>query len=836
MPALDLTVRRAGRKMEKIAAMEDVFPMTLYRRIVLGGVLLLAVSSLAQQEVKFVPSPSTSLSKTRQLLDAADLRIMLPLGYSQEQGGNAVFAGRAGVVEQRDYLRARSSGQRDWISLAIVAGVGGGYDFALAGETWQDERSEINADLGDVERQLQSLLKSKGSSAARKPDMAYEMYRLGHIEADRALALIKAMGYTTIEFVESSKAKGSEKIFDEIKGKTDKLPFIIKVVNAAKTSLMQPDASSKKTSSSSSKSKGVAGAPKLGGEHLHSTTAGAPQERLLLVYDRNEPEALERLINLLQAQVDVPAQQIVIEALIVEINTSHVQDLGVELSGSRGSASGRFGPSETSGRSIGSFIFSRDTFTNFTNFRAKLEALEESGDAEVLSSPSVLVLNDRQARIQVGRQIPVSRTTSTTAAVTKGIEYFPIGIVLNLRPRINTEGTEVTMQIETIISSISPESAARLEGADSGVEFSPIVDNRLVETYVRVADGTPFIIGGLLSTNEQGSKIGLPFVSNIPYLGRLFSRERVEKEWREVIVVITPHIVPLEDHSFSYLIPKDSDIFDRFDFKLFRNAYRVRDNDVWDLQFIRQSPVLQDLVKRLQYHAQEDVMLQRQEPFSTLLDGNIPGEQVLVRCMLSDIVDILGFYEEIDLEKVFFFEDLGGEGRGNDFDDADLSQILLDIQAAPERAVLLTYKAQPQPDGDSPFSYPVATLRDTLVPTEERAFMRFLREVNPDDPDSGPLEWTIVLANDNDVRQLRKVLILKRVLELNSKLPLTLEAFRPGLQILFPTREDMRNRYHLIDGDVAALFYETSPNQYYPAFERIFNRTLNQIEAALGDR
>ena len=60
------------------------------------------------------------------------------------------------------------------------------------------------------------------------------------------------------------------------------------------------------------------------------------------------------------------------------------------------------------------------------------------------------------------------------------------------------------MQIETIISSISTESAARLEaGAGQGIEFSPIVDNRLVETYVRVADGTPFIIGGLLSTEQQ---------------------------------------------------------------------------------------------------------------------------------------------------------------------------------------------------------------------------------------------------------------------------------------------------------------------------------------------
>ena len=799
-------------------------------RLVFGA--LLAVSVQAQQEVKFTPSPSGSLNKTRQLLNAADLRIMLPLGYQQGEGAGS-FAGRPGVVEHRAYFRDGPGG-RDWIYLAIVAGVGGGYDFALTGQTLRHGETEASADLGAVERQLTSLLKSKSSKGSEKPDVAYEMYRLGHIEADRALALVKAMGYTTVEFVESSKAKGTEQIFDEIKGKSENFPIIIKVVNAAKTSLMQPDASTKRTSSPSSKGKGVAGAPQLGGEHLHSTTGGAPQERLLLVYDRDEPEALERLINLLQTHVDVPAQQIVIEALVIEVNTSHVRDLGVELSGSKGSGSGSFGPSETTGRSIGTFIFSRDTFADFTNFRAKLEALEESGDAEVLSSPSVLVLNDRQARIQVGQQIPVARTTSTTAAVTKGIEYFPIGIVLNLRPRINSEATEVTLQIETIISSISPESAARLEGANTGVEFSPIVDNRLVETYVRVADGTPFIIGGLLSTNEQSSKIGLPLISAIPFLGRLFSRERVEKEWREVIVVITPHIVPPDESSFSYLIPKDSDTFDRFDYKLFRNAYRVRDNEVWDLQFIRQSPVLQDLVRRVRRHAEEDVMLQRKEPFSTLLDGDIPGEEVLVRRMLHDIVGKLEFYEEIDLEKVFFFEDLGGQGRGNDFDDADLGEILRRIRKSPESAVLLTYKAQPQPDSESPFSYPVAAVRDTLVPTEERAFMRFLREVNEVDAEGLPLTWTIVLANEADVQQLQKALILKRMLELNSKLSLTLQAFRPGVQILFPTREDMRERYHLIDGEMAQLFYETSPNQYYPAFERIFNRTVKYIEAALG--
>jgi hypothetical protein len=75
---------------------------------------------------------------------------------------------------------------------------------------------------------------------------------------------------------------------------------------------------------------------------------------------------------------------------------------------------------------------------------------------------------------------------------------------------------------------------------------------------------------------------------------------------------------------------------------------------------------------------------------------------------------------------------------------------------------------------------------------------------------------------------------LKALLELNNKLPLTLRAFRPGLQILFPSHEDMENRYHLIDSEVAQLFYETSGSQYYPAFERVFNQKVREVEKILG--
>jgi len=798
------------------------------------GALCVGFAGMAHGDemAPLIASPFSSLAKTRQLLDAADLRIMLPLGFSLRRGATGgALTSRIGVVESRVY--AHLAGGRS-VEVAIVEAPVAGYEFALYGPA---------EDLPDISRRFR-VLADRGKAAKLRVELGYEMLRLGHMEADRALSLLKALGYSTIEFAESAKSQAGRGIFDLIRERTLPLPWVINVINATKTSLLEEapagvrgrTLTSTRTTTSSSAAK-TKGAPGLGGSHLHSTTGGSPQERLLLVYDRNEPEALEKLINLIQTQIDVAAQQIVMEALVVEINTSELRNLGVEFRGATEHVQGTFERTSNTGSSLGTFLFSRDSFTDFVSFRASLEALEESGNAEVLSSPSVLVLNDRQARIQVGRQIPVARTTATTATVTKGIEYFPIGIVLNLRPRINPQGSEVTLQIETIISSISPESAALVEsGADKGVEFSPIIDNRLVETYVRVADGTPFIIGGLLSTNEQETRVGVPVLATIPFLGRLFSRELVEKERREVIVVITPHIVPQEESSFSYLIPKDSGIFDRFDYQLFRNAYRVRDEDVWDLKFIQESQVLRDLVHRVAQHAEADVMLQRREPFRTLLAGDIPGEEVLVRRMLGEIVDKLDYTGEVDLEKVFFFAVPDGAGEGQYLEDRGLADLLSPVLATPDRAVLLSFEAQSTPSGDSPFVYPVATVIDTVVPTGERELIKFVRRVNPNDDLGRPLRWTLVLADQSDVKHLKQVLVLKRLLELNEKLPLTLQAFQPGLQILFPTRDDMRRRYHLIGSEVAQLFYETSSSQYYPAFERVFNRIVQEIGDPMGRR
>ena len=794
---------------------------------------LFATSAWAQDEVLFADSPHRSVSRTRQALNAADLRVLLPLGYvhTAERGA---LDGRMGVVENRLYRRSVDGvmGTEQYVvELAIVNGVSGGYEFALKGHRDRGKTRTSNPDLSGIHREFLSLLRQNKPQRGDQPELAHEMFRLGHIEADRALALLKALRYHTIELEETSSGSKYEKIFELVEDRDAKLPWIVKVANASKTSLLESDP--KASSKSSSSRKSTDGAPQLGGSHLHNTTTGAPEERLLLVYDRHDPEPLEELVNLLQAHIDVPAQQIVIEALVIEVNTSKLQDLGVEWSGSQGSGQASFERSSIfSGKRLGSFIFSRDGFGDFMDFRASIEALAERGDAEVLSSPSVLVLNDRQARIQVGRQIPIARTTATTSSVAKGIEYFPVGIVLNLRPRIDRENTEVTMQIETIISSISTESAARLEaGAGQGIEFSPIVDNRLVETYVRVADGTPFIIGGLLSTEQQQTKIGMPLVSSIPLLGRLVSRERVETEQREVIVVITPHIVPLEEMSFSYLIPKDSELFDRFDTKLFRNAYRVRDDDVWDLKFIAQSPVLKELVRTVQVQTRENVMLKRQSPFEELLSGRIPGEEVLVRRMLYEIVGKLNFHQEVNLDQVFFFTPPEDSRRGQSFsDDLTLQDLLPKALAAPENAVVLAYEARPQPQEGQAFSLPLATVEETVLTGDKD---ELLWDLNTYSEHAQAEQWAVVLSDQEDVERLRKVLILKRVLSLNKNLEHTLQAFRPGVQILFPTREDMNNRYHLIDREVAQLFYETK--YPYQVAQRHLNEAVRRVQNVLGE-
>ena len=240
------------------------------------------------------------------------------------------------------------------------------------------------------------------------------------------------------------------------------LPVVIKMIDAAKTSLLEEEP--RKDSKDKNVSIWDAGTKDkslhLRSQYLDRITAGEPQQRLLIVYDEEDPESLESLLDLLRNQIDLPARQVLIEAMVVEVNDTDVLNLGVSYSGSKDDVSGSFNsgsahPSSESEDSLPlNFVF--DSTADVADFfQARISALVEDGQAEILSKPSVLVLDGRQASIQVAHQVPVvTKLHESVIGITSAIEYHTAGIVLNLRPRVNESGSHITMQVESIIGEV----------------------------------------------------------------------------------------------------------------------------------------------------------------------------------------------------------------------------------------------------------------------------------------------------------------------------------------------------------------------------------------------
>jgi type II secretory pathway component GspD/PulD (secretin) len=670
----------------------------------------------------------------------------------------------------------------------------------------------------------------------RAPRLRHLVYDLSYTQADRALAVLKALGYNTVEFSSAAGDSRYDQLYRPVAEGGTRKPTVIKLIDAPKTSLMDRDpAAEELTPQQAQLMAAQAGkrqaVPDIGGTYLHQSTTGEPQERLLIVYDEGDPAALEELLALLREDLDVAARQVVISALVLEINTDRARELGIQFGAGNGRNDVSFEKGSNGSMTPFTYVFDKAAQKTAWVFSAKLQALIENGEAEVLSNPSVLVLDGRQARIQVGQQVPVVNSTSTAAGITSSVEYFPVGIVLNLRPRINQEGSEVTMQVETIVSAVAQSSTT-----SSSVFFAPTVDNRQVQTFVRVADNTPFIIGGLISSDAKTRKAGIPGLARVPVVGSLFGRNAVSAAKREVVVVLTPHVVPQEDRSFSYLIPKDSGRFDSFERTLFRNAYRIRSSDLYDLQFVYESEVLRNLRRTIEARAASDPSLRRTEPYASLLRGEIPGEGILVRRMLWEIVKRSGLAEKIDPKQILVFQPSAADPQSTDFEASFLDKRLAQIDGV-HNAMLLSFNANLAGTPEHPFVQPKGEISYESVQPQD--YEKRLIEANARHADGTPDRWSILLTDAYSgstapLDILRNVLVLKRVLSLNSSLPLTISEFKVGRQIIFPTEDDIARTVHVVDRDAARLFYESK--EYYRAFEQEFNSTTRNMMNTMGRR
>jgi Flp pilus assembly secretin CpaC len=809
------------------------------RKTVWASIALIAASAWAQmptwtsENAAAFKSP-LSATRTRRAVNALAAETMLRLGYTElTDSALARMSSLPGVDNVRSLQKKMPDGSTRVLEFGVAPGITGGVNVQIYGAAVTGAVTMPNPDMTDVQQRLAATLQEQPAPAAAGPvqraDVAHHIYQMSYVQADRAVGFLKALGYSTIEFQKALGEGPYESVFEPVRKGEAQLPVVVKLIDSAKTSLMDPfTPPSAVPGMPMPMPQPVYGGggmtrnpiPDIGGTFLHQITTGEPQQRLMIMYHQNDPDSLEEILRILTEQIDVPARQVVISALVVEVNRDRFRELGITFRDSNGKVTAEFKEDPQTGLPLPfTFTYDESAFRSVFRLNATLKALVERGEAEILSNPSVLVLDGRQARIQIGQQVPVVNSTATAAGITSSVEYFPVGIVLNLRPRISDDGSEVTMQVETIVSAVA--STAPVGG---DVFFAPTVDNRQVQTFVRVADSTPFIIGGLIAADNKNNRSGIPVLSQIPFLGALFRQTTVSRTKREVIVVLTPHVVPLEQKNFSYVIPKDSDIFDSSGNRLFRNAYRLRSRDVYDLRFVHESEVFQRMLTRVRSEAEQQPVLRRTEPFAALMRGEIPGESILVHRMLWEIVNRSGYTKHLADERIIVFEPRPDDPASTDFILSFFNQKLQTMRKGPN-AMVITFDAENRGTPEHPFAQPKATITFENVTKEN--FEKRLIELNPRGPDGKPLKHSILLteqysgrANPFDV--LKGVIILKRLLNLNTNLPMTIKDFHVGRQIIFPTEEDIQQGFHVIDRDAAQLFFEVM--QYYRAFEQEFNR------------
>lgn len=259
---------------------------------------------------------------------------------------------------------------------------------------------------------------------------------------------------------------------------------------------------------------------------------------VLLLYGSEEEAA--RAQDILYS-LDVPTQQVSLEARVVALEKNAAKELGVDWDWSflpnaptDSKKSGDEKRRGIGGEVPGVIRFGKAPAGTPYEFyyRAKIAALVTDGKAEILARPNIVTLQGREAVINIGGSVPVPETRTTNSTVTTSIVYKRAGIILRYTPRIHEDG-EITASVHTEVS--SPVYVDDLKA----YKFQ----ERSADTTVRLKDGETMVIGGLIGSEESRSFAKVPLLGDLPVLGAFFRSVRRSKTDSEIMIFLTAHIL-----------------------------------------------------------------------------------------------------------------------------------------------------------------------------------------------------------------------------------------------------------------------------------------------------
>lgn len=264
-------------------------------------------------------------------------------------------------------------------------------------------------------------------------------------------------------------------------------------------------------------------------------------------------------------RLDQMPQQVLIEVLIAEIQLSDNLEFGIEWAmassggGSESSVANNLGGLSPTGATnvaanlgntafnpVGSAqglsVFAR----NSTNVMGLLHTLATQSKLDIKASPILMTSNNKAASIDITNEVPISTITTTqTGATAQNIQYRSVGIRLSVTPKIN-EQSFVSLNVDQEISQI--DDGRKAEFRALGISAMPLL-RRQAKSSIVVKNRETLILGGMISEQKGGGKSGIPWLSDIPFLGWLFGTNSKTSSKTELLILLTPHVIGSEEEA-----------------------------------------------------------------------------------------------------------------------------------------------------------------------------------------------------------------------------------------------------------------------------------------------
>jgi general secretion pathway protein D len=267
-------------------------------------------------------------------------------------------------------------------------------------------------------------------------------------------------------------------------------------------------------------------------------------ERTSVVVMRDTPDAV-RMAEKLVASIDVPEPEVLIEVEVLEIARSRLLNLGItpptSITATATPTTAAVATGGTSGLVVADLSRQNANTLTVSPISVTANALQTVGNTNTLASPRIRARNKEKAKILIGSRVPVITTSTallggTSQASSSNVQYLDVGLTLEVQPTVYQDG-DVAIKVGLEVSSIT-NTITTQQGTTAYT-----IGTRNANTLLRLKDGETQILAGLIQDSDTRNSAGIPGLSQIPIVGRLFGSHNSDREKSEIVLSITPHII-----------------------------------------------------------------------------------------------------------------------------------------------------------------------------------------------------------------------------------------------------------------------------------------------------